>query len=36
MSQANKDLLQRWSDEVWNAGRAAAIDELLAHDSSLE
>jgi steroid delta-isomerase-like uncharacterized protein len=28
----NKALLQRWFDEVWNKGRAEAIDELLAVD----
>ena len=28
----NKALLQRWFDEVWNRGRAEAIDELFAAD----
>ena len=28
----NKALLQRWFDEVWNKGRADAIDELFAAD----
>ena len=28
----NKALLQRWFDEVWNKGRAEAIDELFAAD----
>ena len=26
---ANKDLAERWFDEVWNQGRESAIDELL-------
>ena len=26
----NKALVQRWFDEVWNKGREAAIDEMLA------
>ena len=26
---ANKDLAERWFDEVWNKGRESAIDELL-------
>ncbi len=30
MSEANKQILQRWFDEVWNNGRADAIDEMLA------
>ena len=30
MSAENKTLVRRWFDEVWNKGRAAAIDELLA------
>ena len=28
----NKALLQRWFDEVWNSGRAEAIDEMFAAD----
>jgi steroid delta-isomerase-like uncharacterized protein len=28
----NKALLRRWFDEVWNQGRAEAIDELFADD----
>jgi len=28
----NKALLQRWFEEVWNKGRAEAIDEMLAED----
>lgn len=30
MSEANKALVQRWFEEVWNKGRVEAIDELLA------
>ena len=33
MSEANKALVRRWFKEVWNDGRAAAIDEMLAADS---
>ena len=29
---ANKALLQRWFDEVWNQGQAGVIDELFARD----
>ncbi len=29
MSEENKALLRRWFEEVWNKGRAAAIDEML-------
>ncbi|MDQ5845659.1 MAG: ester cyclase [Acidobacteriota bacterium] len=32
MSEENKALLQRWFDEVWNKGRAEAIDEMLSAD----
>jgi steroid delta-isomerase-like uncharacterized protein len=32
MSEENKALLQRWFDEVWNNGRAEAIDEMFAAD----
>jgi steroid delta-isomerase-like uncharacterized protein len=32
MSQDNKDLVRRWFEEVWNKGRADAIDEMLAAD----
>jgi ketosteroid isomerase-like protein len=28
----NKALVQRWFNEVWNKGRADAIDELFADD----
>src|SRR3990170_943704 len=30
MSAENKALLRRWFEEVWNKGRTAAIDEILA------
>lgn len=30
MSEENKALLRRWFGEVWNEGRAEAIDELFA------
>jgi steroid delta-isomerase-like uncharacterized protein len=33
MSAANKALLRRWFDEVWNAGRSDTIDELMADNS---
>jgi steroid delta-isomerase-like uncharacterized protein len=33
MSAQNKALVRRWFEEVWNKGRAAAIDEMLAPDS---
>ena len=29
MSEENKALVQRWFEEVWNKGRADAIDELF-------
>ncbi len=29
MSEENKALVQRWFDEVWNKGRASAIDEMF-------
>lgn len=29
MSEANKALVQRWFDEVWNNGRADAIEEMF-------
>lgn len=29
MSAENKVLIRRWFEEVWNKGRAAAIDEML-------
>lgn len=30
MSAENKALCRRWFEEIWNKGRASAIDELLA------
>ena len=32
MSEANKQLIERWFEEVWNKGRADAIDEMIAED----
>ena len=32
MSTENKALIQRWFEEVWNKGRAEAIDEMFAVD----
>ena len=32
MSTENVRLIQRWFDEVWNKGRAEAIDEMFAAD----
>jgi steroid delta-isomerase-like uncharacterized protein len=32
MSEENKELVRRWFEEVWNRGRAEAIDEMLAED----
>ena len=29
MSEANKALVRRWFDEVWNQGRAEAIEEMF-------
>lgn len=29
MSEENKQLLRRWFEEVWNKGRADAIEEML-------
>jgi len=33
MSSDNKAVARRWFDQVWNAGRAEAIDEMLAADA---
>ena len=30
MSNANETLVRRWFEEVWNKGRADAIDEMFA------
>ncbi|MEK6320817.1 MAG: ester cyclase [Acidobacteriota bacterium] len=32
MSNCNKALMHRWFEEVWNEGRAEAVDEMFAHD----
>ena len=32
MSEENKALVRRWFDEVWNKGRAEAIEEMFASD----
>lgn len=29
MSEENKQLIRRWFEEVWNKGRAGAIDEMF-------
>ena len=29
MSEANKQLVRRWFEEVWNKGRVEAVDEML-------
>ena len=33
MSQENKNLMKRWFEEVWNKGRAEAVDEMLKEDA---
>src|SRR5262245_24000602 len=33
MSAENKALIRRWFEEVWDKGRAEAIDEMLAADA---
>lgn len=32
MSEQNKELVRRWFEEVWNKGRAEAIDEMFAEN----
>ena len=32
MSEENKELVRRWFDEVWNKGRADAIEEMFAEN----
>ena len=32
MSEDNNTVIRRWFEEVWNKGRAEAIDELFAED----
>jgi hypothetical protein len=31
----NKVLVHRWFEEIWNKGREAAIDEMLANDCAV-
>ena len=31
MSEENKELLRRWVEEVWNKGRAEAIEGIRDH-----
>jgi steroid delta-isomerase-like uncharacterized protein len=31
--EANKALIRRWFEEVWNKGRAEAVTEMLAEDA---
>jgi steroid delta-isomerase-like uncharacterized protein len=31
--EANKQLIRRWFEEVWNKGRADAVREMLAEDA---
>ena len=30
MSEQNKAFVRRWFEEIWNKGRASAVDEMLA------
>ncbi|HEX8748739.1 MAG TPA: ester cyclase [Pyrinomonadaceae bacterium] len=32
IAEENRELVQRWFEEVWNQGRADAIDEMFAED----
>lgn len=34
--EANKALVRRWFEEVWNKGRADAIGEMLAEDAVVQ
>ena len=34
MSEANKALVRRWFEEVWNQGREETVDELFAADGA--
>jgi steroid delta-isomerase-like uncharacterized protein len=34
MSEENKALVRRWFEEVWNKGRAEAIDEMFAEEGT--
>lgn len=31
-AEANKALVRRWFEELWNKGRAEAIDQMFAPD----
>ncbi len=33
MSQDHREFIRRWFEEVWNQGRASAIDEMMAADA---
>lgn len=33
MTQRNEALIRRWFEEVWNKGRAEAVDEMFAEDA---
>ena len=35
MSEENKALVVRWFEEVWNKGRAEAVEEMLADDGTI-
>ena len=35
MSEANRTIIYRWFEEVWNQGRLETVDELLAPDGML-
>lgn len=32
MSEANKQLIRRWFEEVWNQQNESAVDAMLSHD----
>ena len=32
MSEANKDIVRRFIDEIWNAGEVDSIDQFIAED----
>ena len=36
MSEANKALVKRWFDEVWNEGRRETVRELMAPDAVIQ
>ena len=33
MAQDHREFIRRWFEEVWNKGRASAIDEMMAADA---